>query len=63
MQPDQLRVEIYRKMSASQKWTEVSRLREIAWQLKTAAIRSKHPDWTSSAVEAAVRKVFLYAVT
>ena len=51
------------KMSPHDKWNEVLRLREAAWQLKRAFVREQHPDWTPDQVENAVSKIFLYATT
>ena len=60
---DEIRTEIYARMSAAQKWNEVCRLRELAWKLKAAAIRAKHPELSDLEVASEVRKIFLYAVT
>jgi hypothetical protein len=53
----------YRDFTPAQKWAEVVKLREMAWELKRAMIRQSHPDWSDKQVEDAVRKIFLYAVT
>lgn len=58
-----LQHEIYSKMSYSQKWKELSKLRETAWVIKSAGIRSLHPDWIEKQVQDEVRKIFLYATT
>lgn len=58
-----LLTKIHTKMSAAQKWETVLRLRETAWQIKAAAVRSKHLDWSELEVRNEVRKIFLYAVT
>ena len=60
---DEIQSRIHAKMSATQKWEAVLSLRETAWRLKMASVRSKHPDWNESKVTNEVRKVFLYAVT
>lgn len=62
-QVEEIRVQIYRKMTPSQKWKEACRLRETAWKLKTAGVKTQHPDWTDQEVKAEVRKIFLYATT
>lgn len=55
--------EIYAKMSPSEKWEQVCRLREMAWAMKSARIRSQHPDWSEDQIFHEVKKIFLYAVT
>jgi hypothetical protein len=55
--------EIYLKMSPAQKWEEVCKLRAIAWMLKRAAVKERHPEWSAEEIENEVRKIFLYAVT
>ena len=63
LRTEKLRSEIYRKMFPAQKWEEAYRLREIAWGIKAAAVRAKHPDWSDQTVGSEVKKIFLYAVT
>ncbi len=64
MRPDEkLRQEIYSQMTPSQKWDEAFRLREIAWIIKAASIRTQHPEWSEKDIQAEVRKIFLYAFT
>jgi len=53
----------YAGFTPAQKWEAVVKLREMAWELKTAMVRSNHPDWSSEQVYSAVREIFLYAVT
>jgi len=53
----------YRHMTPAQKWREAVKLREMAWNLKYAAIRNSHPDWSEEKVKEAVKEVFLYAST
>ena len=33
----------------------------MAWSLKEAYLRSRHPDWPESRIEEAVRKIFIRA--
>ena len=58
-----VRADIYRRMSPTQKWEEAFRLRDIAWKIKAASIRSLNPGWDEKMVEAEVKRIFLYAVT
>jgi len=60
---EKIRQDIYSKMSPAQKWKETLLLRETAWKLKIAAIRTKNPNWDKLQIEHEVRKIFLYAVT
>lgn len=58
---ERIRQAVYASMSPEEKWAEVNRLRELAVQLKTAALRLQHPDWADEDLQEAVRKIFLYA--
>lgn len=60
---DEVQSEIYRKMSPAKKWEAAYHLRELAWQMKAAAIRTKHPEWSEATINNEVKKIFLYAVT
>jgi hypothetical protein len=51
------------KLTPAQKWAEVNKLRKMAYDLKKAAIRQKHPDWSDDEVNKAVKEIFLYAST
>jgi hypothetical protein len=59
MEPEVQR--IARAMSATQKLRAAERLYWSAHQLKVAALRAQHPDWTDEAIRRAVREAFLYA--
>jgi hypothetical protein len=48
-------------MSPAQKLRAAERLYYSARQLKAAALRAEHPDWTDEAIREAVRQIFLYA--
>ncbi len=52
---------ILQAMSPAQKLRAAERLYHSARQLKAAALRAEHPDWTEEAIRQAVRKIFLYA--
>ncbi len=60
---DQIYTQGLSKMSYAEKWEVVGQLRETAWRLKAARIQTQHPEWNESQVQAAVRKIFLYATT
>ena len=48
-------------MSPAQKLRAAERLYHSARQLKAAALRAQHADWTDEAIRQAVRQIFLYA--
>jgi Rv0078B-related antitoxin len=52
---------VLQAMSPAQKLRAAERLYLSARQLKTAALRAEHPDWTDEAIHEAVRQIFLYA--
>ena len=51
---------ILRAMSPAQKLKAAERLHQSARQLKAAALRAAHPDWTDEAIRRAVREAFLH---
>lgn len=52
---------VVQAMSPAQKLRAAERLYYSARQLKAAALRAQHPDWTEEAIRRAVREIFLYA--
>lgn len=60
---DDIQNQIFSKMSFSEKWKAALQLREVAWAMKAAGVRSFHPDWSEQQVQEAVKKIFLYATT
>lgn len=54
---------ILRRMTPAEKWNEFCKMRRLAWDLKAAAMRMAHPDWTDAQVQEKVRLIFLYATT
>lgn len=52
---------ILKKMTPGKKISLFHQLRRDAWQLKAAALRQQHPDWSAAQVEDEVRMRFLYA--
>jgi hypothetical protein len=52
---------VLQAMSPTQKLRAAEMLYHSARQLKAAALREEHPDWTEEAIRQAVRKIFLYA--
>ena len=59
--PEEIQAQIYSKMSFAQKWEEVVKLRQTAWAIKAAGLRSQHPDWDEARVQDEVRRIFLQA--
>lgn len=54
-------IEIYRRMTPSQRIMTAIQLSVTARALKEAALRSLHPDWDEKRILGAVRETFLYA--
>lgn len=52
---------ILQAMSPAQKLRAAEQLYWSARQLKAAALRAQHPDWTEDAIRKAIRAIFLYA--
>ena len=59
MEPELKR--IMQAMTPAQKLRAAERLYYSARQLKAAALRAEHPDWSEEAIRLAVREIFLYA--
>ena len=59
MKPEVQRV--LRAMTPAQKLRAAERLYYSARQLKAAALRAEHPDWTDEAIRLAVREISLDA--
>ncbi len=53
-----LEVARLRQMTASEKIAVMNSLWRQAWSLKTAGVRTQHPDWSAEQVAAAVREIF-----
>ncbi len=52
---------IVQAMSPTQKLRAAERLYHSARQLKTAALRAQHPEWSDEMIRRVVREFFLYA--
>jgi hypothetical protein len=63
VEAEKLQQSIYARMTPSEKWQEVLRLRQTAWLMKRAFLKDQHPDLTSDEIEEELRKIFLYAST
>ena len=55
--------EIFRSMTPEQKLRLALRLYYSARQLKLAALRTHHPDWSEEEIQQKLRDIFLYART
>jgi hypothetical protein len=53
--------QVLQAMTPAQKLRAAERLYYSARQLKAAALRAEHPDWTEEAIRQAVRQIFLHA--
>jgi hypothetical protein len=56
-------VAVLRRMSGEQKLRAASALYWSARELKAAALRTQHPDWSEEDVQKRVKEIFLHAVT
>jgi hypothetical protein len=52
---------VVRRMTPAQRWEAAVQLYWSARRLKTAFVRSTHPDWPDEQVESYVRRAFLHA--
>ncbi|MGH0032673.1 MAG: hypothetical protein ACQGVC_23010 [Myxococcota bacterium] len=59
--PSREQLEIYRRMTPSQRWQAAHRLYWTLRRHKAAFLRGQHPDWTEAEVAAEVRRSFLHA--
>ena len=58
-----MQIEIYRRMTPSQRIEISMHLYWTAREMKAATLRSQHPDWNEERVCDAVREAFLYATS
>jgi hypothetical protein len=61
--PSPEQIEILRRMTPEQRWRSAHRLYWTMRRHKAAFIRSQHPDWPESRIEAKVREIFSNART
>ena len=55
---ERIQREIIRKMTPAQKFAIAGELYKTAWEIKRAALRKQHPDWTEEQVLARVKRIF-----
>lgn len=55
---ERIQIEIIRKMTPAHKFTIARGLYDTAWEIKRAALRQQHPDWTEEQVLARVKRIF-----
>jgi len=55
---DRIQREIIRKMTPAQKFAIAGELYKTAWEIKRAALRQQHPNWSEEQVLARVRRIF-----
>jgi hypothetical protein len=60
---DEELLRILKSMTPAGKLRAAWRLYHSARQLKAAAFRAQHPEWTEEEIRIAVREVFLYGRT
>ncbi|MBI4817953.1 MAG: hypothetical protein HY791_16955 [Deltaproteobacteria bacterium] len=59
IEAERIRREIFRRMTPTEKLEAASRLWTSARELKAAALRATHPDWTEEQIWKEVRRAFL----
>lgn len=55
---ERIQREIIRKMTPAQKFAIAQGLYDTAWEIKRAALRAQHPDWSEEQVLARVKRIF-----
>jgi hypothetical protein len=55
--------EIFGAMTPAERWRQFLLLRETAWKLKRAGLKSLYPDLSDGEIETKVRDCFLNATT
>lgn len=59
MHPEQKK--LFQAMTPEQKLKVALDLYHSATKIKTAGLKSQHPDWTTDTIKEKVREIFLYA--
>jgi len=62
-QPCPEQIEVLRRMTPDQRWRAAQQLYWTMRRHKAAFLRSQHPDWSETMVEAKVRDIFSNART
>ncbi len=60
-EPSAEQIAILRRMTGEQRLKVAQQLYWSARRLKTAGVRSQHPDWSEEQVKAEVNRIFLNA--
>jgi hypothetical protein len=55
---ERIQREIIRNMTPAQKFAIAQGLYDTAWEIKRAALRQQHSEWTEGQVLARVRRIF-----
>ncbi|MCP4710061.1 MAG: hypothetical protein GY869_15665 [Planctomycetes bacterium] len=62
-EPTDKQIEIYKAMTPGRRLEVAGELYQAAWELKSAWLSSKHPEWSEERIQKEVRDIFLYART
>jgi len=54
-------IEVYRRMTPTEKWRQSKALYFAARRRKAAFLRQRHPDWDEEQIEREVVRIFLHA--
>jgi|GEM_PF-369784 hypothetical protein len=61
LEAERVYVEIARNLTSAQQLATLHNLQQSAWTLKTALLRSEHPELSEEEIQRLVRDSFLYA--
>ena len=50
-----------RNYTPAQKWQQAVKLRELAWNMKYAFVKSNNPTWSEEQIKNEVKEIFLNA--
>jgi hypothetical protein len=59
--PAKTQTDVFRAMTPGQRVAAAEQLYWTAREIKAAALRSFHPDWSEERIQQAVKEAFLYA--
>ncbi|MCA9565230.1 MAG: hypothetical protein KC561_17150 [Myxococcales bacterium] len=62
-EPDDIQIEHFRRMTPAQRLEAAFSLYWSAREMAEAGVRRRHPEWSDSEVDSAVRELFLNART
>ncbi len=58
---EKVRIAAIRRMTPAEKWQVIQNLYWFARDMKSAGVRSQHPEWSEEQVQTEVKRIFLHA--